>query len=134
MKQNLNYLTDLTIKLSITTAIIILTLLCLILSCEKDTQANVPDNSLRFPLAASAPSDSIYYLPVSWGAELRILPNTISQGVRKGVPYWQAKSFAWQRIEPTRYQQDSLKERVVFADMDTIGVYDTFYICRKIKL
>jgi hypothetical protein len=81
--------------------------------------------------AAVTPCDSIYYEPVAYGGQLRILKNTISSGSRRGLPWWQCKSFAWQLIVPTKYQQDSTKERVVFADIDTIGYGDTFYICRK---
>ncbi|MEI2693700.1 MAG: hypothetical protein V9E90_01390 [Saprospiraceae bacterium] len=86
------------------------------------------------PSTASAisPCDSVVYMPVAWGSELRILSRTISSGNRKGFgPFWQAKGFAWQEIGPTKYQQDSTRERVVFADSDTITYTDTFYICRK---
>ncbi len=85
-------------------------------------------------MASMTPCDSIYYIPVAWGSELRVLKNTLSKGNRKGVSYWQAKTFAWQIIDPTRYQQDSTRERVVIADRDTITYSDTFYICRKIRL
>lgn len=90
---------------------------------------------LHPPTTASAisPCDSVVYMPVAWGSELRILSRTISSGNRKGFgPYWQAKGFAWQLIGPTKYQQDSTRERVVFADIDTISYTDTFYICRKL--
>lgn len=83
---------------------------------------------------AATPCDSVYYEPVAFGSQLRVLKNTISHGNRRGVIWWQCKSFAWQLIQPTKYQQDSTKERVVFADIDTIGYGDTFYICRKKKL
>lgn len=83
-------------------------------------------------MASMLPCDSVYYEPVAWGAEIRILNNTISHGQRRGFPaHWQAKGFVWQLIRPTRYQQDSVRERMVFADIDTIRPADTFYICRK---
>lgn len=83
--------------------------------------------------SAISPCDSVVYMPVAWGSELRIVTRTISNGNRKGFgPWWQAKGFAWQEIGPTKYQQDSTRERVVFADIDTISYTDTFYICRKL--
>lgn len=82
--------------------------------------------------ASLTPCDSIYFEPVAWGAELRIVSKTISSGNRPPYgPYWQAKSFGWQAIKPTKFQQDSIRERIVFADSDTIRYIDTFYICRK---
>lgn len=92
----------------------------------------IPDSLDQIIMASATPCDSIYYEPVAWGGMLRILPRTISHGQRRGFePHWQAKGFAWQLIGPTRYQQDSTRERVVFADSDTIRYTDTFYICRK---
>lgn len=83
-------------------------------------------------MASMLPCDSVYYEPVAWGSEIRILNKTISHGQRRGFPaHWQAKGFVYQLIGPTRYQQDSFKERMVFADVDTIRYTDTFYICRK---
>lgn len=82
--------------------------------------------------ASLTPCDSIYFEPVAWGAELRIVSKTISSGNRPPYgPYWQAKSFGWQAIKPTKFQQDSIRERIAFADSDTIRYIDTFYICRK---
>lgn len=84
---------------------------------------------------SAAPPDSIIYRPVAWGSEIRILNRTIVSGNRRPYgPYWQAKGFVFQVIKPTRYQQDTFRERMVFADSTAIFYSDTFYICRKIIL
>ena len=130
--------------LYIVLALLGLILIVSLLSCN-DTEASIDSSPEVFqtsinytqPVIAAAmmtPCDSIYYVPVAYGAELRILKNTLSKGNRKGINWWQAKSFAWQLIDPTKYQQDSTRERVVFADRDTITYSDTFYICRKKRL
>ena len=144
-------LTDATLYSLVLLAVIALYFLACILSCHNEepavaisdiTQPFDPYNhSIDYtqPLeekqleaaAMISPCDSIYYEPLAYGAQLRILKNTISNGSRKGSPWWQAKTFAWQRIVPTNYQQDSVRERVVIADRDTIYYTDTFYICRK---
>lgn len=128
---------------SLIIAIIILLAMMMLNSCESheqtiSTQPFDPyEHSIDYtePIVEAAamftPCDSTYYEPVAFGAELRVLKNTISKGNRRGLLYWQCKSFAWQLIVPTKYQQDSTKERVVFADIDTIGYSDIFYICRK---
>lgn len=83
------------------------------------------------PLSSLNPCDSVFFEPLAYGSQLRVLNNTLSNGSRKGKNWWQCKTFAWNRIQPTNYQQDSIKERIVIADIDTIKLYDTFYICRK---
>lgn len=84
---------------------------------------------------SAAPPDSFVYRPVAWGSEIRILNRTIVAGNRRPFgPYWQAKGFVFQVIKPTRYQQDTFRERMVFADSTAILYTDTFYICRKIIL
>lgn len=72
------------------------------------------------------------YIPVAWGAELRVVPNVIFSGRhRKYGPYWFTKTMSYQLVKPANYQQDSLRERVAFADSVQITNADTFYICRK---
>lgn len=84
------------------------------------------------PAGALPPCDSVYYVPVAWGAEINMIPQTIASGNRRGVAWWQGKGFVFSRIDPTNYQQDKLKERMVFAD--TVKMVDTskYFICRKV--
>lgn len=81
---------------------------------------------------AGSPCDSVYYVPVAFGAPIKMIPQTIASGNRKGIPWWQGKGYVFSKITPTNYQQDPLKERMVFGDTISIGANDTFYICRKI--
>lgn len=105
--------------------------LAFIISCVKSDHVD-PVDIVPQAQASMVPCDSIYYEPVAWGQLLRVLPKTVSNGTSRIYGHWwQAKGFAWQIIEPSRYQQDSLRERVVFADTDTIRYTDTFFICRK---
>jgi hypothetical protein len=102
-----------------------------ILQAPKEMSARTGE-AVGSPQGAGGPCDSVYYVPVVWGARLKMIPQTIASGNRKGVPWWQGKGYAFSRIDPTNYQQDPLKERVVFGDTLGIGPNDTFYICRKI--
>jgi hypothetical protein len=105
-----------------------------LISASVDIDYTKPIRPTDETMTMTLPCDSVYYRPVAWGSELRIVKNTLSSGNRRGTAWWQAKTMAWQIIDPTRYQQDSTRERVVIADRDTITYSDTFYICRKIRL
>ncbi len=80
------------------------------------------------------PGDTIYR-PIAWGAELRVVPGVIYAGNHpKFGKYWFTKSMAYSRVKPANYMQDSIRERVAFADSILITNLDTFYICRRMIL
>lgn len=80
---------------------------------------------------APMPGDTIYK-PLAWGSKLRVVKNVIFKSKYKNKDYWFFQSFAFSRITPANYQQDSIRERVVLADSIMVSQYDTFYICRRI--
>ena len=104
-------------------------ILLLLFSCvkeDKSIQVQEPVQAL-----AMVQCDSVYYLPVYSGRMMKILPRTIVPWNYKGQRYWFAKGYAFSIVDPFNYQQDSLKERVVFSDTVMISYSDTFYICKK---
>ena len=72
------------------------------------------------------------YVPLVWGSSLRITPRILLKGKYKKKDYWFAQTFAYSKIDPANYQQDSVRERAVVADTFLISQTDTFYICRRV--
>ncbi len=114
----------------------------LMLTCTRSAEEEMKPqliNSLQVsPVKKTAesliiqPGDTIYR-PIAWGSELRVVPNIIYQGNhRKYGRYWFCKTMAYQVVKPANYQQDSVRERVEFADSVLITNTDTFYICRRV--
>lgn len=113
----------------------ITTLLSITHSCQKVDEPQPMSLQAPAQLSMANPCDSFYYEPVDWGAELKVVKNTITLRDRK--PYGkscQAKLYAYSKLLPTNYLQDSLKERTMVCDVDTIQYTDKFYICWKRKL
>lgn len=111
------------------------TVLAIVLFSYSCLKPDAPDPTMDLqPAMAMAPCDSVYYLPVTWGSELKVVKNTITHRDRR--PYGKSSQgmvFANTKLLPTNYLQDWLKERIVICDKDTMRYTDTFYICRKFK-
>lgn len=115
------------------------TILAIVLFSYSCLKPDAPDPTMDLQPAsqismAMAPCDSVYYLPVTWGSELKVVKNTITHRDRR--PYGKSSQgmvFANTKLLPTNYLQDWLKERIVICDRDTMLYTDTFYICRKFK-
>lgn len=114
----------------------------LILKCTEtqDQQLSPSASVMQLKSVPAKPAEALIiqpgdttYRPILWGAELRVVPNIIYQGNhRKYGRYWFCKTMAYQVVKPANYQQDSVRERVAFADSALITNLDTFYICRRI--
>ncbi len=96
--------------------------------CRKDESS--PNDELTARVVLKTPDTT--YVPLMWGSSLRIVPRVLTSGQYKKKPYWFAQTFAYSKVVPANYQQDSIRERVVVADTMLITQTDTFYICRRI--
>ncbi len=118
-------------------AVILTALTCNSNAEESHTPAltfRTSDDLIAKPEAMAPPhTGDTTYIPIAWGAELRVIPGI---GVKKSNhkkfgDYWFSKVMAYQIVKPARYLQDSTWERVAFADSVAFGQNDTFYICRR---
>ena len=120
------------IYLALTTilAIVLFSYSCLKPDAPDPTMDLQPSSQISM---AMAPCDSVYYQPVAWGSEVKMVKNTLTHRTNKYGPSWQVMVFANTKLLPTNYLQDYLKERIVICDSLPITYGDTLYICRKIK-
>lgn len=101
-----------------------------VVTCVKETPIANTDKDYNKTILPRTLDTS--YVPLLWGSSLRIVPRVIYNGKYNKKNYWFAQTFAYSKITPANYQQDSIRERIVVADSSTIIQTDTFYICRRI--